>query len=576
MHTPEPTGPAAGAPQVPAGSPFLWWSSFPRFLYSQNPFYLLSVACVLHSTRLWYRDPSGPYDPWPLMGVICGYILLLAATGFVLIRFGKVWDDARSILLMLLLLFVELSLTFDEVLIGDRRTGMALLLLGWTLAVLVSEGLLLGLTMRLPALYRVPYHLFLGLLFLYPLVIVSTQSAAPALWRVYLFSPVAALILLTLVPAIRRGAAYVKDNGTPWAWPLYPWSLFVFFGICVTLRSYALCMSFDPVLSQNLEDAMRLDSAFGGYFIAPIALAAGVLLMEAGLVTRRPSLQFAALLVPVLCLALSWPRPGMSVPYAEFLGRFTATLGSPFWIAALAAVAFYAYARGRGVRAAEPACVAATALLACVERGALYQPLTFEPSPIWLWAVACVGAALGIRRRSSAWCFAGSLAAVVALRATWLTDAGWLLRNAAPAHLVAAVMLLLGAIYRDDCARLLRKGGGCLLLLGACSAALWPSGYPHELSEGLRSAYLACVIATAFVYSWAFTSPFMFYVAAIGGFAALVRWLIELAHLLRAVWRWDGAAYFVVGLALFAVGVLISATKSGLVKRLGRVVPRRA
>ena len=40
--------------------------SITRLVYTQNPFYLLSVAFVLHSTRLWYRQGAGPFDPWPL------------------------------------------------------------------------------------------------------------------------------------------------------------------------------------------------------------------------------------------------------------------------------------------------------------------------------------------------------------------------------------------------------------------------------------------------------------------------------------------------------------------------------
>jgi hypothetical protein len=75
--------------------------SITRLIYTQNPFYLLSVAFVLHSTRLCYRQGTGPFDPWPLMALIGGYILLVAATGFVVVRFGKVWDDARSIFLIL-------------------------------------------------------------------------------------------------------------------------------------------------------------------------------------------------------------------------------------------------------------------------------------------------------------------------------------------------------------------------------------------------------------------------------------------------------------------------------------------
>src|SRR5437899_12537677 len=108
--------------------------SITRLVYTQNPFYLLSVAFVLHSTRLWYRQGAGPFDPWPLMALIGGYIVLVATTGFVVVRFGKVWDDARSIFLILLLLFVELSLTFDAVVISQPATGRVLLVTGLALA----------------------------------------------------------------------------------------------------------------------------------------------------------------------------------------------------------------------------------------------------------------------------------------------------------------------------------------------------------------------------------------------------------------------------------------------------------
>src|SRR3974390_819156 len=111
-----PRGPVEAPRPTPPASTDLF-RQVARFCYTQNPFYLLSVAFVLHSTRLWYHQGAGPFNPWPLMGIICGYILLVAVVGFILVRFGKVWDDARSIFLILLLLFVELSLTFDGLLI---------------------------------------------------------------------------------------------------------------------------------------------------------------------------------------------------------------------------------------------------------------------------------------------------------------------------------------------------------------------------------------------------------------------------------------------------------------------------
>src|SRR5262249_59934841 len=145
------------------------------------------------------------------------------------------------------------------------------------------------------------------------------KDAGAAVWRIYLFSPVAAAVILTLLPAVRRGPPYVAESGTPWRWPLYPWSLFVFLMICLGFRAYALSLSFDPVLTQNLSQAMRLDSAFGLYFLAPMLFAVGLLLLEAGIVRNKSWTRNLALFVPAICVYLSIPSHAGSAPYAVFL-----------------------------------------------------------------------------------------------------------------------------------------------------------------------------------------------------------------------------------------------------------------
>ena len=254
-QVPEPGVPQAAAPH--------WLLRFGHRIYTHNPFYLLSVAFVLHSTRLWLNTHTWPYAPWPLMGIIGGYIVLVAVVGSLVIRVARAWDNARSILFILLLLFVELSLTFDPVLVPQPRLGLMLLVIGWGLAVAVSEGLFWVLPIRLPLLFRGPYHLLLALLFLYPPLIVAglRTETVSAIWRIWAFSLVSGVALLTLLPALRRGPAYVRDNGTPWNWPWFPWPLFVFLVLCLGARSYALTLSFDSVLTQGFREAMQLQSA---------------------------------------------------------------------------------------------------------------------------------------------------------------------------------------------------------------------------------------------------------------------------------------------------------------------------
>ena len=314
----------SGQPQVKRPAPWAFVAArIPRLICSQNPFYLISVCCVLHAAAQWFTGEQGPaFSPWPLLGLITGYIALLALTGYVIVRYGKVWDDARSILLLILLLFVELSMLFDETLVRDPATGKWLLLAGLGFAMGLSELLLHGLKIRLPWLFKIPYHLMLGLLFVYPLWLVSPGIRLPmetVLWRIVLFHVVAGLVFLTLIPAIRQSPTYTQPSGTPWRWPWYPWSLFVFLGICIAFRAYAISLSFDPVLNESLSAAMTFESTFGVYLLVPLILAAAVLLLETGVVSNRKNAIGIALGTPLACLYLSVPAAIGSGPYQQML-----------------------------------------------------------------------------------------------------------------------------------------------------------------------------------------------------------------------------------------------------------------
>src|SRR5206468_824540 len=149
--------------------------------------------------------------------------VLLAVTACLLVRFGNVWDDVRTVLLLVVLMFLATSVTFDEVLVLSPGKGFVCYLGGLLFAVAVSEGVLRGIRLALPAWFRVPYYLILALFFLYPLALsplVEAPHNEALMWGLFGFSPVAGLVFLTLLPAIRRGREYVRSNGSPWRWPL--------------------------------------------------------------------------------------------------------------------------------------------------------------------------------------------------------------------------------------------------------------------------------------------------------------------------------------------------------------------
>ena len=216
-----------------------------RFIYTNNPFYVVSAGLVLWGLRLSFDTAAESFETLVLMGCLAGYTLLLAAAACFLIRFGKVWEDVRTILLVIVLLFLAISVTFNESLATNPRVGARYFLGGLAFSILLSEGLLRGIRLSLPAWFRLPYHLILALFFLYPVAIsplVPDCNDPKVHWGLFGFSSVAGLVFLTLLPAVRRGPRYVRDHGSPWRWPWYPWVLFGVLGLGVCGRTLFLCM----------------------------------------------------------------------------------------------------------------------------------------------------------------------------------------------------------------------------------------------------------------------------------------------------------------------------------------------
>src|SRR4051812_10234907 len=117
-----------------------------RLLCTSNPFYVLSAVLFLYGLRESFtaRD-SAAVDTWALMAGLAGYTLLLAAAALFLVRLARVWDDVRTVLLLVVLMFLATSVTFDELLALDPARGAWFYLGGYVLAVAVTESLLRGL-----------------------------------------------------------------------------------------------------------------------------------------------------------------------------------------------------------------------------------------------------------------------------------------------------------------------------------------------------------------------------------------------------------------------------------------------
>ena len=111
------------------------------------------------------------------------------------------------------------------------------------------------------------------------------------------------------------------------------------------------------------------------------------------------------------------------------------------------------------------------------------------------------------------------------------------------------------------------------------AAAICAAGFPHEFLAGLPDwsvpVYCAAIVATTFAYAYGTASPAYFF-AGLSILCLLTgRQLYELAGVLKRLFDWDGAAWFIWGIVWFVVGAMISAWKAGLAGRLSRFMPCR-
>jgi hypothetical protein len=545
-----------------------------RYLYTHNPFYAVSAVLMLYAIWAAYsRLEFGPGSTWLMTGVLAGYTLLLATIGVWIVRWGRVWEDARSILLLLLVLFLAVSISADSLFVraDTSRSATFLLVRGFLFSASVSEAVLWGAGVELGVLYRAPYHLLLALFYVAPWWYspeLHPRSEESLDWILLLFPLAAAVLLLSLWPAVRGGARYVAQNGTPWSWPLFPGTAFGVIAGAVGLRSYALTMTFglDGSIWKKYPGGRSIvfDTIWGPYFLVPLAFAILVLLLEVGLVSGnrrivRRVMNFAPLM---LVLALPWTDGKV---FREFFGVFVTTVGSPLWWTCWLLLALYVWAWIRGVRMAAQLSLAAGALFAIVGPRTIDVDSFVQPRP---WPLLSIGALLlahAIRVRSSVACTA---AAFVGTFGLW-----WLIPQTAvgswrmPVCLNALwfAILIVGISFSDPMARILRGIAAALFPAAAFFAVTASAGrVPREWIY----LYVALLVVACLVIAvWRRSRLFLY---GFGGTAAVILYAGFVTVFRRAtgVLGREAMTAFVWSLGMLLLAFLISAQKA-------RWLPRR-
>ena len=540
-------------------------------LYTHNPFYAISAVLMLFAIRNAYgRQEIGSINCWVLLGVLGGYTTLMGFIGVLIVRWGKVWEDARSIFVVMLLLFLATSLSADDLFVKMESAGGGLLLVagGYLFAAALTEAVLRGAQIRLGWLYRLPYHLLLALFFLAPWWVspeLHPRSRSEMEWLIAAYPVVALMAMLTLIPAARRGAAYLSENGTPWRWPMFPW---IGFGVLIfahALRAFAMCMTFGPrgpiwlPTASGIERGfINFDTMWGPWFLVPMAFGVLILVLEASLSSGNVRLQRRVMLWAPALLLLALPMSTGPV-FQEFLERVTGRVAAPLWIALLAMTAVSI----RGWFGNVP--LAGTGLLASVLLFSVIGPQTTGPSTMtapvaWPWLfVGAISLIAGLRRST----MRQAIGALLLTAGLWLILPGTSLagfRNLISLHVLWTALLAVGLIGRDQLATLLVRVMAAMFPL----AVLWALEGPAraDLPAWWKAAYVSVLAITALIVAFMSARPAFLW--SLGGIVATGAFEVAAYGFRGSASLFGKAAMtsFLWSFALLLVAILISAHKA--------------
>ncbi|WP_182865553.1 hypothetical protein [Stieleria mannarensis] len=424
--------------------------SFARFLYNQNPFYLISCLLVIYGCQSLAVSGGGLIDKsLSMAGGIAAYTLLMAVVCVGVVRIANVWDDARSIFLVVVISLVAVTTGFDELCIGEQPMARAFACAAAALVLLVVESVLWSCGIRLSFWYRTALYAHFAVLIGFPLLLgnaVATRNDSLANWGSVLFSAAIGASVLLLIPAVRRGQQSVRGNGTPWNWPLYPLSAFVVLVVLAGIRSHAIWMSFG---------FYGVAGKFEPFLLLPILAAVIVLVAEAGLGQRNQTLQGVAMVSTsglLLCASTrggaTWLPIQSDLAYG-FGSSLTVTLGMIFLV--------YSWMTLRGVRYASLA--VATTLLVTGLAAPIPEIGQSYGLASWMFpAAACVILlVMTLRRVDADWLWA-ALAGMAATTIAMVGDAYGRQTDGliAGVALATLAMLVIGATFKTPLAVFLR------------------------------------------------------------------------------------------------------------------------
>ncbi|MBX3412181.1 MAG: hypothetical protein KF708_05635 [Pirellulales bacterium] len=543
----------------PALSRHPW--SFWNLIYTHNPFYLLSALLILYGLRLSFDSPVTVRTSCVLAISLAAYAAILTAMGWLVVRYG-IWDDARTILLAVLIVLLSLGNSFDLLAIRHVEAGRLILFLSFVYAIALGELLLAALRIRLPLALRAPCHLMLALIYLYPLylarVVDTSNTWPPVAWAMLLLSPLAAFSILLFLPATRLPRERFFLAGTPWEWPWFPWVLPAVLVLGLFGRCYMLSYSFVPVQG----NAAAMEPYF---FVLPL-LALAVVAIELARANGCRRVEHVLTILGGLVVLL----PVTSAQHAyqdRFLPLIVAQLGSPLFLTFVTLAVFYGYVWLRGNRLAELGLYAALASLVFVAPQTVHLRAAVAAQWLPLVLATLVAGYQALRWRTSyRWVWGAGMLLLMgsaALRETaFVAHEGFL-----PRHL-ALLLLLLIAHFCHDAFTFVVRGAAALLLAATCIAGAVHADTMLPAWGDLDTLiYEIALLSLGVWFAWRMTSYFLLATVAFAVAGTLSVALWPLIEDLRRVYLREGFEPIVGGVACMLLAIAISLAKMGACRR---------
>jgi hypothetical protein len=354
-----------------------------KYLYTNNPFYVISAVLVLYGVFNLLSDDFGKSHPMMLMAGLIVYTAVMAGAAVFVVRYAKAWDDIRSVLLIFTLLLVAATILLDLIFLENYQDGCFAALALWLFALVSSHCLRKGLGFQINARYQWVWAIFLSIFILWPVLVSSyIKFTKPAFSMetlgllMTLFPLICSVIILMLIWADSNKK--IVQNYGPWAWPWVPHLGFAFMIGGVFLKTWVLHFTY------FVERELNPHTVALYYF--PIFYVTSFYLSHLARVHGSRGLEIVSQFLPLGALFVFW-KTSLSTVNAELYFNILEIDGAVVYVFCLLLVLQYGIYWAQKIPASGFCFFVVLAALGWVDAGSNEAALQSWQPQNWLWVL---------------------------------------------------------------------------------------------------------------------------------------------------------------------------------------------